>query len=387
MKGCTYRNRWFILSLFGWLVMVLPAQAASFDCTKTVTKVEKLICANAELSKLDEELSSAYQTALQDKTQADSIRQTQKQRMKERNACSESVCLKHAYETRLSTLLAKQLAFNVVEEKRQNAAPQAGKQLYGYCVDVGIAGSCNTGQFAKTGKGYAVCETYLKHLNLLKEVPKCEAPVPPGFKQPIWEELEVLEHLQLAYQAEVIYFSERSSTQPDFETWRQQFLSELQAGNIAPQLRKTQVQPFGKKSITLLAYTRDRAGCENVAMHKDARWANNGYVYFLLADDPQKPLRAIDNRVTRTQSELLLYAGKPYFVMRYFESGDEIEIIAFDLKMTETSAEVATMDAFYAKQTPGTNRLIDTTKRFEPDPNVYWAGQLCHFSPVKPSTR
>lgn len=126
------------------------------------------------------------------------------------------------------------------------AQPDKAKPRYGYCVDVGIGG-CETGQFAKTGKGYAVCETYLKHLNALKEIPKCEAPIPPGFKQPVWEELDLLAHLQLAYQAEVIYFSERSSTQPDFETWRQQLLSEMQAGKIAPQLRETTVQPFGKK--------------------------------------------------------------------------------------------------------------------------------------------
>ncbi len=31
-------------------------QAASFDCGKAGTKVEKLICADAELSKLDEKL-------------------------------------------------------------------------------------------------------------------------------------------------------------------------------------------------------------------------------------------------------------------------------------------------------------------------------------------
>lgn len=122
----------------------------------------------------------------------------------------------------------------------------------------------------------------------------------------------------------------------------------------------------------------------NVTTHKDARWADNGYVHFLLVDDPQKPLRAIDSRVTSMQSELLLYAGKPYFVKldSFYPS---FEIIAFDQSMTDTSARVATMDAFYAKF--GISQPIDTTKKFDPDPNVYWAGQLCHFLPVKPSKR
>ncbi len=43
----------------------MQAQAASFDCGKAKTRVEKLICANAELSKLDEQLSREYKAALE----------------------------------------------------------------------------------------------------------------------------------------------------------------------------------------------------------------------------------------------------------------------------------------------------------------------------------
>lgn len=41
------------------------AQAASFDCKKAATKVEKLICADPELSRLDERMADAYAAALQ----------------------------------------------------------------------------------------------------------------------------------------------------------------------------------------------------------------------------------------------------------------------------------------------------------------------------------
>jgi hypothetical protein len=92
-----------ILYLFG--LLALPVQAASFDCAKAGTKIEKLICADAELSKLDEELNAAYKTVLQDEKRADSIRQAQKQWMKERNACSEAACVKRVYEVRLHGLL------------------------------------------------------------------------------------------------------------------------------------------------------------------------------------------------------------------------------------------------------------------------------------------
>lgn len=90
--------------MFAGLVLAATAQAASFDCGKAGTKVEKLICADAELSKLDEELNAAYKSALQNKKQADTIKQAQKQWMKERNGCSDSDCVKRAYETQLSSL-------------------------------------------------------------------------------------------------------------------------------------------------------------------------------------------------------------------------------------------------------------------------------------------
>lgn len=37
--------------------------AASFDCTKASSKMEKTICGDPELSKLDEQLGGAYKTA------------------------------------------------------------------------------------------------------------------------------------------------------------------------------------------------------------------------------------------------------------------------------------------------------------------------------------
>lgn len=44
--------------------MVPFAHAASFDCAKAKTRAEKVICADPQLSKLDEELATAYRAAL-----------------------------------------------------------------------------------------------------------------------------------------------------------------------------------------------------------------------------------------------------------------------------------------------------------------------------------
>jgi len=93
-----------VAMLLGCLMLVSTAWAASFDCGKAQSKVEHLICDNAEISKLDDELSVAYKTALQKETQADTVKQAQKQWMKERNGCVDVGCVKAAYDARLATL-------------------------------------------------------------------------------------------------------------------------------------------------------------------------------------------------------------------------------------------------------------------------------------------
>lgn len=108
------------LVIIGCIFLGSYAQATSFNCGNATTNVEKLICADAELSKLDDELAAAYKTALQDEDLAESNRQAQKQWLKERNGCADSLCVKSAYETRLlglspltdahALLLAKELS-------------------------------------------------------------------------------------------------------------------------------------------------------------------------------------------------------------------------------------------------------------------------------------
>ena len=95
-----------ILYLFG--LLALSVQAAGYDCAKAATKVEKLICGDAELSKLDEELNAAYKAAVQDKTQAAAVKQAQKQWMKERNGCEDAGCVQNAYRNRINELVLNQ---------------------------------------------------------------------------------------------------------------------------------------------------------------------------------------------------------------------------------------------------------------------------------------
>lgn len=81
------------------------AQAASFDCAKAHTKTEKMICGDAELSKLDEDLGQAFRQVLQ----RDGVKQgtIESQRLwlkKVRDSCDDVACMKQAYQGRIKEL-------------------------------------------------------------------------------------------------------------------------------------------------------------------------------------------------------------------------------------------------------------------------------------------
>lgn len=93
----------------GWLLLMLlgadRALAAGFDCAKAATAVERSICKDAALSALDDRLGPAYLTALARSDDPESVKSDQLRWLKtRRNACSDSACLRQAYEARLAEL-------------------------------------------------------------------------------------------------------------------------------------------------------------------------------------------------------------------------------------------------------------------------------------------
>lgn len=95
-----------ILGIFFLLTIAGNIDAASFDCGKATSEVEKIICGNDELSRLDESLNKAYLQAL--KRNDIKKRTIERQRLwlkNERNACKDAECMKKAYETRIKELI------------------------------------------------------------------------------------------------------------------------------------------------------------------------------------------------------------------------------------------------------------------------------------------
>ena len=83
------------------------AFAASFDCTKARSEVEKAICKNDELGKLDEDLSEAYKVAVKNHPVQNYVRARQREWIKDNNSCDKDrlvACLKARYAKRIVSL-------------------------------------------------------------------------------------------------------------------------------------------------------------------------------------------------------------------------------------------------------------------------------------------
>jgi uncharacterized protein len=99
-----------------WPLLLLPAavSAASFDCSRASTSIEKLICNDKELSRQDETLAQAYRAALSSEN-AEAARASQRRWLEqERNSCDNSdtnpghiaLCLRSRYDERIFVLAA-----------------------------------------------------------------------------------------------------------------------------------------------------------------------------------------------------------------------------------------------------------------------------------------
>jgi len=99
--------RWLNFLFIIFPIFVSQSHAASFDCAKARSPVEKSICSNNELSKLDEELAEVYKSAAKDYPVQNYVKIRQREWVKENSSCSKdkmASCLKSNYEKRISQL-------------------------------------------------------------------------------------------------------------------------------------------------------------------------------------------------------------------------------------------------------------------------------------------
>lgn len=101
----TLSSVWRIGFLILAAIPLKPLHAASFDCSKASTAVEGSICANATLSELDIQLSTAYKNARATSADPAALQKEQLAWIKNRNTCRANVsCLTESYRLRIQQL-------------------------------------------------------------------------------------------------------------------------------------------------------------------------------------------------------------------------------------------------------------------------------------------
>lgn len=107
-------SRLFGVGVF-FLAAWADASAASFDCQKASTVVEKMICSSDRLSQLDSDLLISYRKA---KAANPAIVESQREWIKGNASCTDTACLEKRYTLRISQL-------NEVSTAGGAQAPQA----------------------------------------------------------------------------------------------------------------------------------------------------------------------------------------------------------------------------------------------------------------------
>lgn len=315
----------FLLIVLG-LLSIGNVWAASFDCNKATTEVERLICTNLELAQLDEKMAEGYQTARTSVTNPQAVKAKQLKWLSERNGCNNIACLKQSYGTRIAQL-EKQA---VTKQAADVSKPKPRYRLV-------------------AGMGYSICETYLKHLNTLSpDAPPMVCNIRPNpaynditrddwdITQPEWEELDVQQNLNLIYAAEMqyppysVYRYDPNKDLPTFEEWKAEFEARIAAGKIHPKLYRTRLALNEKGGVeTLIGYEPDPDDCER-NLKKYNYTNSDGKHIFVLNDDPQEPLKTIHGLSgSNRRMTVLYYRDQSYFAWAgFYGSPWGLELVA-----------------------------------------------------------
>ncbi len=159
------------------LVFAFPSVtfAASFDCSKASSSTEKLICSDANVSKLDEKLAISYKQALSVSVDKDVIKKQQREWLKKQHACKNTSCLSQSYRARIDDLNSS-----------------AAREITSSVTTASSATSKQSDPFRRPlmfklvfGDSYPICQPFVDMLNEAKyqNNPVCERKVLPEFPQ------------------------------------------------------------------------------------------------------------------------------------------------------------------------------------------------------------
>lgn len=233
MNGYIKRSGWFAAALLGCLMLAPSVQAASFDCATSMDDVEKTICKNAELSKLDERLSAVYKKALVGAPEPGQLKKEQRTWLKIRNeACyvlmgqttllstyPDEDCLIDLYRDRIETLEYE--ASRSMTERKRAWASEASLSMaapLGERFEIHPMHESDR----NLGHGYAVCEAMVRWANRNPDEMICPAEVArtlPGIEDVEWQSLDPKAHEELIHKIYLFATLHSLAIKGRFNSW------------------------------------------------------------------------------------------------------------------------------------------------------------------------
>jgi hypothetical protein len=194
------------------------------------------------------------------------------------------------------------------------------------------------------GKGYTVCESYLKNLNAFPTFNfqrVCAQELHPSrhdFHQPTWRNLPLDSHQRLIYDIE-----KRSNGFPvqnvdltSFENWKRQFAKR----SIKPHLRVTDVLVpalADPGTVTILEYEAQPTTCADV-LHETGRPGNSYKDHYIFLPNGKVPLQYISGAsFPSMMQDVLLYRRTPVFFL-----AGALSKVEYDEKISSFESSVST---------------------------------------------
>jgi uncharacterized protein len=173
-----------VIGIAGVAAFSCALQAASFDCAKASTDVEKMICSDSAISQLDSDLGVAYKAAMDKAENKDLLKQEQRLWLKAKlNTCQNVGCLSDVYSQRIAQLNAIQSSSLTTSSISQQPKFTLEK-----------------------GNQFQLCRDFLDLMNRVpkKEKPNCELDYPfddiakkQGFKEIDWKEVNLQDYKEI----------------------------------------------------------------------------------------------------------------------------------------------------------------------------------------------
>jgi uncharacterized protein YecT (DUF1311 family) len=307
------RNAFAPLILF---LALLPAtvHAASFDCKKAKTEVEKMICTDAELSKLDEDLARAYRGALAKASDTTVFRNEQRAWQASREArCGARIeCLRELYRERLVRLSGSQQGATLVRVKSEESAKnKACYRLF-------------------RGTRFAMCREFERNLNQYCDAPPmlCETQIAPAFRKnfslPKWEALDPEANLAMIEKFLRARVPVRTDWigKPEEQKWREKkwkeyepgFLQRLKAGEIKFFRARFDLNHDGKQELVYRLIDRE------CPVDDPSRYHFPGNPQLMVMDEATGEFDPEYTKYLWDVYDVLLYQGRAH--LTHFGSGD-----------------------------------------------------------------